>query len=735
MELDKVWLITGITGQDGSYMADYLLSLGYTNIHGIMRRSATFNTQNIDHIFDKLKLYHGDLTDTMNIHTIISKVKPDFIVNFAAQSHVKVSHDLENYTFQTNTIGVLNILQSVRSLGLEKSCRIYHASTSEMYGNSTDGSVLLNEDSPMNPVSIYGISKKAAQEMCNMYRDAYGMFIVSSVLFNHETIAGIMPVIFKSNGNIDIKPISEVVKYHTRNSSFPAIDERHNCYQETSVYTDLQIWDDDKWSKVTYASGYPHDTVNDPKFPKYVISKNAAYLATDTHPIIMDDDTEKDVKDIELGDKVKLTKYPLQCNNNTDLSVEEAVMYGLICGDGYISDGGRCFRITNSDTKIQELCKELWETICEKNGYTYRSGYNPDKIVGYVSFQSYDWIRREQFYDSYKYKRVPQVILNSSVEIQRAFVEGYNKADGLKSTVYHFNKTNSPTLASGLLYLMSRVSPYQNYNVNIDVKTEVDDNGQEKLSYYYALTFSSDTKHSAIKSIDKYHTVNSGVNDKTEGLKNGFVPTGEHHLQVPDNTVKKLIEVYDYDGWFYDLETESGTFHCGVGKGVVHNSPRRGHTFVTQKIAYHVANFSENSKPLELGNLNARRDWGSADDYVIAVYMMLMGKTPTNYVVATGETHSVREFVTVAFKLCDVDIEWIGEGKFELGVDKATRQILVKVNPKYYRDIDIECLIGDASKITREIGWYPKKSFKVLVTEMVNSAMEKKQSNQRKLWV
>lgn len=353
-DLNKVWLITGICGQDGSWFADYLLELGYKNIHGIMRRSATFNTQNIDHIFHKLKLYHGDLTDPMNIHNIIAKVKPDYIVNFAAQSHVKVSHDLENYTFQVNTLGILNILQSVRSLGLEKTCRIYHASTSEMYGNQTDGQELLNEESPMQPVSIYGISKKAAQEVCNMYRDAYGMFVVSSVLFNHE-------------------------------------------------------------------------------------------------------------------------------------------------------------------------------------------------------------------------------------------------------------------------------------------------------------------------------------------------------------------------------------------------GSRRGHTFVTQKIADYVGKYYDTCnkfrgdtqtpfplQPLQLGNLNARRDWGDARLYVKAVYLMLMKDIPQNYVIATGETHSVREFVELAFKVIGIEIEWVGQGKNEVGVEKNNKgRILVQVNPKYYRDIDIECLIGDASKAKKELGWVYDLKFEYLVKDMVNAALKR----------
>ena len=339
IEKKKVALITGIGGQDGSTLAELLLEKGYI-VHGIIRRSATFNTRNIDHIFDQLILHHGDLTDVMNIHNIIAKVRPDEIYNLGAQSHVKVSHELENYTFQTNTLGTLSILQSVRNLGMEKTCKIYSASTSEIFGNITDGTFKLNEDSPQNPCSVYGISKFASQQLCNMYRDAYGMFIVNSLLFNHE-------------------------------------------------------------------------------------------------------------------------------------------------------------------------------------------------------------------------------------------------------------------------------------------------------------------------------------------------------------------------------------------------GPKRGHTFITQKIANYVARYHLNktSQPLNLGNLNAKRDWGSAKDYMVAIFLMLQQDHPENFVIATGETHSVREFVELAFKQIDIVIEWKGTGVDEVAVKKGTDEILVKVNPKYYRDIDIECLIGDASKAKRILGWEPTTTFNELVDEMISSAI------------
>lgn len=772
-ELDKVWLITGICGQSASYYCDMLLEKGYTNIHGIMRRSATFNTQNIDHIFDKLKLHYGDLTDAMNIHNIIAKTSPNYIVNFAAQSHVAVSAELENYTFQTNTLGVLSILQSVKNLGLSDTCRIYQCGTSEEFGNITDGSNKLNEESPKIPVSVYAVSKLAAEQLCDIYKNAFNMFVVTGTLMNHETISGNMPIIFKNNGEIDIKPISEIVKYHTKNNNLPSIDESKNVYQETDIETDLQIWDSNKWTKVTYASGYPHEIKTNPKYPKYIISKNAAYLATDTHPIIMEDNSEKEVKDIKIGDKVKLTKYPEQINNNKELSIDEATIYGLICGDGYVKPNNREFRIINSDIKVQEKCKKLWKNICEKYNYEYKwhyypskSGFNPDKIVGYIDFVSCDWINRDMFYDEYKYKRVPKIILNSSVEIQKAFIEGYNKADGLKSkvdkTIYHFKrfKTNSPTLASGLLYLMSRVSPNQNYNINVDIKKEEID-GKERLSYYYALTFNSDTKYSHNNSISKYKKVKimldnrqsiNSIHDKTnisEGfirkVKNGYIPNGMHHKQKKDNEVKKIIEYYDYYGWFYDLETESGTFHCGIGQGVVHNSPRRGGTFVTKKITNYVGKYHKHMPfgscesqsgnndlkkigPLELGNLDAKRDWSHAKDMCDGIYLMLTQNEPKNYLLSNDTTHSVREFVELAFKEINIDIVWRGTGIDEVGIKKGTEDdpeshIIVKVNPRYYRDIDIQCLIGDSSRARNELNWSPKYSFEDLVKEMVQSSI------------
>lgn len=185
----KVVLITGITGQVGSYLAEYLLKLGY-EVHGIVRRSSNFTTERIEHIFDKLKLHYGDVTDLGCLMRVISQVKPSEIYNLAAQSHVKVSDELEEYTMQVNTIGVLNVLTAVKALGLKDTTRVLQASTSEMYGNSIErpGAITkLNEDSKMEPVSIYGIAKLAGFNLIKYYREAHGFFACNSVSFNHDS--------------------------------------------------------------------------------------------------------------------------------------------------------------------------------------------------------------------------------------------------------------------------------------------------------------------------------------------------------------------------------------------------------------------------------------------------------------------------------------------------------------------------------------------------------------------
>ena len=180
----KKALITGITGQDGSYLAEFLLDKGY-EVHGITRRASISNTARIDHIIDKITLHDGDLSDSSSLIRIIGLVKPDEIYNLAAQSHVQVSFDVPEYSGDVDAIGVLRILEAVRILGMTKTCRIYQASTSELYGKVEE--VPQSETTPFHPYSPYAVAKQYGFWITKEYREAYGMFAVNGILFNHES--------------------------------------------------------------------------------------------------------------------------------------------------------------------------------------------------------------------------------------------------------------------------------------------------------------------------------------------------------------------------------------------------------------------------------------------------------------------------------------------------------------------------------------------------------------------
>ena len=193
--MKKVALITGITGQDGSFLAEWLIEKGY-DVHGIMRRSSSFNTGRIDHLyFDEwvrdmknkrmINLHYGDMTDSSSLIRIIQMTQPDEIYNLAAQSHVKVSFDVPEYTAETDAVGTLRLLEAVRILGMEKKTRIYQASTSELFGLVQE--VPQKETTPFYPRSPYGVAKQYGFWITKNYRESYGMYAVNGILFNHES--------------------------------------------------------------------------------------------------------------------------------------------------------------------------------------------------------------------------------------------------------------------------------------------------------------------------------------------------------------------------------------------------------------------------------------------------------------------------------------------------------------------------------------------------------------------
>jgi len=188
----KKALITGITGQDGSYLAEFLFQKGY-EVHGIKRRSSSFNTERIDHLYQdphekerKLILYYGDMTDSTNLLRIVQKVQPDEIYNLAAQSHVKVSYDMPEYTADTDGLGALRLLEAIRILGLEKKTKFYQASTSELFSGKPE-EIPQSENTPFHPRSPYAVAKLYAYWITVNYREAYNIFACNGIIFNHES--------------------------------------------------------------------------------------------------------------------------------------------------------------------------------------------------------------------------------------------------------------------------------------------------------------------------------------------------------------------------------------------------------------------------------------------------------------------------------------------------------------------------------------------------------------------
>lgn len=753
----KVALITGITGQDGAYLSEFLLKKGYI-VHGIKRRTSLFNTDRIDHIYQdphidnrNFILHYGDLTDSTNLIRIIQEVQPDEIYNLGAMSHVRVSFEVPEYVADTDGIGTLRLLEAIRILGLEKKTRIYQASTSELYGLVQE--VPQKETTPFYPRSPYAVAKMYAYWITVNYREAYNMFACNGILFNHETIAEWMPMIFKvgENGFIDIKPISEVVQFHTNKDKI-SIDKTKQVYQETEVTTNLYVWDAKGWTKVLYASGYPHQKELDNKKPRFLVAKNAAYLATDSHVCIMADDSEKEFKDIEIGDKVNIIEYPEIVPENFEISEKEAELLGFITGDGSVKEG-RQLQITSKDRASLEYYSHIWESLHPNNSVYYwqtKSGFNTENLIWQVRLNnSTTFIKKYQFYDKNHKKCVPFQILNSNKSVQKSFLQGYNAADGMQSNPckYEFKnfKTNSPTLAAGLIFLLKNVTN-QDYNINLETTEK-----WGKFSIYYSINILSDSdlgqnhKNSTKKKYKILELVEQGVSQRgiqretgvsrtfIRKVQNGYENPTHHHLTKEKNEIKKIIEMPQYEGWFFDLTTESETFHCGIGQGHVHNSPLRGETFVTRKITRGVAKIALGMQDkLWMGNINSKRDWGHAKDYVEAMYLILQQEKPEDFVIATGVTTEIREFIRMAFAEVGAELEFKGEGIEEKGYIKSCTpqyafhvgQEVVAIDPRYFRPTEVDLLIGDPTKAMTKLGWKPKYDVKMLCAEMVAADVE-----------
>lgn len=714
--------LTGCNGQDGSYLAELLLEKGY-EVYGMVRRSSSDgHLSKLENVIDNknFHLISGDLQDEYSLIKLMDEIKPDEVYNLAAQSHVRVSFDQPQLTRDINFFGLLRLSKALYDAN--PNAKLYQASTSELFGEVLE--TPQNEDTPFNPVSPYAKAKFESHKHIKDLRKQ-GKFACSGVLFNHETISSFMPLFCRKNEKdlIDIKPISEIVKF----------DQNKNKYQEKQV-TNIQVWDKGGWTNVKFASAYPHDINNDNKKPRFINSRSGAVMATSNHKFFMDDASEVEAKNIFIGNKLEIIDLPLKKNKSNKITLEEAELIGLMVGDGSISYAkkgiGVSDKFTNSSKDIRNRFNYLWKKITNGSTVYYpsKSGFNPNKIVGQLRLVAgNNWLRSLDLYNEDKTKRVPKKILNSNKNIMEAFLHGYNLADGLKQNkcIYEFRnfKTNSATLAMGLWYLIENTTK-QKINLTIEQKKD----GR----LFYSMNLLSPTDNNKKKqitqdllnkniSIRKIHRLTKISRKFIQKINRGIECAKIHHLRKDSKEVKKIIELPKFNGWFYDLETESGTFHCGIGKCHVHNSPRRGINFVTRKITKAIANINAGLQDkLELGNVYAKRDWGHSKDYVEAMWKMLQLPEPQDFVIGTGETHTIKEFITYAFNHINMKLTWKGEGIDEKAYDQNGIE-RISINPKYFRPNEVALLLADPTKANTILGWKPKINLEELVKQMLES--------------
>jgi GDPmannose 4,6-dehydratase len=393
-----------------------------------------------------------------------------------------------------------------------------------------------------------------------------------------------------------------------------------------------------------------------------------------------DQPVERKTEDVRLGDHLRLINLP-PCTDVVRMTEDEAWLLGMIVAEGYVSEAGK-IQITNQDDGILNEVAACWQRVTggAVGRYVAASGFETGHPVAQLRLtgdNGYGRYIHSSIYTRSGHKRIPKRVLNASKEVRMAFLRGYNLGDGLKRARgdYEFKsfKTSSAVLAAGL-YWMVATTLGQRAIISVEERDEM-----------------------------VYYQINLNTPNDVGGKG--------RHLRQPLNEVVKATPV-NHSGWLFDFATESQTFHAGVGMGWIHNSPRRGLEFVTHKVTYAVARIKLGlQKELHLGNLDARRDWGFAGDYVRGMWMMLQQDRPDDYVLATGETHSVEELCQVAFDYAGLN--WKDH---------------VVVDPKFYRPAEVDLLIGDPAKAGKELGWEPQVTFEGLVKMMVDADLKELQA-------
>jgi GDPmannose 4,6-dehydratase len=651
-------LITGITGQDGSYLAELLLERGY-DVHGMVRRASTEKFDRIEHLRDKITLHQGDLLDQRSLVDTLRASKPDEIYNLAAMSFVAVSWIQPTLTAEFTGVGVTRMLEAVREAA--PGARFYQASSSEMFGKVLE--VPQTETTPFYPRSPYGVAKAYGHFITVNYRESYDLYACCGILFNHECVLANTPLIVRENGIVAVKTPADLV----------ALRRKGRSVQSFEPAAMLDVWDGSDWTPITAITA-TRRRPGDPDHAGLCVQARAGVVDVTAHHRMLDADRELlPARDVAAGDRLALFDEFPSSNAWSAIAPEAGELLGLLAADGHVSRDGATARFVSTDPIVRTRVAQLWSRCFAGTSTEWvgESGLQRTREVHAIDLDAANglgsWLRA-QLYTHSGHKQVPPIVLNATADVTEAFLLGYHAGDGLEQGNGEPIKTGSPVLAQGVCWLCA----LQGQDASVHVE-------HRDGTAYYRLNL---------------------LTAAPAGMTGARLRTDPAEVRRIDPAV-----VPD-DEWAFDVETASGVFAAGVGRLVVHNSPRRGLEFVTRKITWHAAAIKLGLRDeLALGNLDAERDWGYAKDYVEAMYLMLQQDEPEDYVIATNHTNSVRECVEIAF-------DEAGVGDWEP---------YVRLDPAFLRPAEVDQLIGNPAKAKARLGWEPGTTFEELIRLMTRA--------------
>lgn len=651
--MSKKALITGITGQDGSYLTELLLSKGY-EVYGIIRRASTFNTERIDHIYQdphesgrRMHLLYGDLNDASSLNKILRDVQPDEIYNLGAQSHVRVSFDIPEYTAEVGGLGTLRLLEAIRETGLHKT-RFYQASSSELFGKVQE--VPQRETTPFYPRSPYGVAKLYAYWITVNYRESYGLFACNGILFNHESERRGETFVTRK-----ITRAAAAIKLGLQDKLYLGnLDAKRDWghARDYCINKDVPILTTEGWK-------FCDDIEEGQEIVNFDTSRNR--LARD-----------RVIKKVELesnGDKIVLEGRGVYLN----VTPQHRIYFQQ---KQKTSKGGwsEWKTVTADEFYLRLSDKDL------RTKYDYRlphfQDYQVDDLIG---------VRDEQLY-------LMGALMAEGCLAQIAM------GRGVQASISQSYIANEQTFGKIEQAIRSLELDYRERRRNDGVVEWIFNaaSSREILSWFDTANIHVMPRYFYRLSQRQCEIVFKALMD-CDGHWGGMTYlSGRYLLAVDFQTIAHLA---GYRTTKIRRRETEGIYEVTV---IV---KRRQYTYV-QDVRKHNDGHTQ-VWCVQTGNgtiITRDNDCISISGNCEAMWLMLQQDEPDDYVIATGETHSVREFLDEAFGCLDLD--W---------------KQYVEIDPRYFRPAEVDLLIGDASKARRKLGWEPKITFKELARTMVEA--------------